>query len=91
MSVADYQIFGGRDLKVGDIVLFISLNTPQGNWSLGRITKIFPGKDGHVRVAKVQVRRNEFVIPIGTILKFSKILNCGFQYFRDFVTRFKIC
>ena len=56
-----------RDLQVGDVVLVISPNTPRGHWPLGRITEVFPGKDGHVRVAKVQVGRNELTRPISKL------------------------
>ena len=47
-----------KDLKVGDIVLVISPDTPRGHWPLGKILEIHPGKDGNVRVAKVQVGKN---------------------------------
>ena len=47
-----------QDLKVGDAVLVISPNTPRGHWPLGRVIEVYPGQDGHVRVAKVQVGKN---------------------------------
>jgi hypothetical protein len=40
-----------RDLKVGDVVLAISADKPRGHWPLGRVKEVFPGKDGHIRVA----------------------------------------
>ena len=40
-----------RDLKVGDVVLAVSSDLPRAHWPLGRITKIYQGKDNHVRVA----------------------------------------
>ena len=45
----------GRDVKVGDVVLVVSPETARGNWPLGRILETYPGKDGQVRVAKIQV------------------------------------
>ena len=42
-------------LKVGDLVLAISTEQPRGHWLLPRIIDIFPGKDAHVRAARVQV------------------------------------
>ena len=45
----------GRDIKVGDVVLVVSSDTARGNWPLGRILELYPGKDGQVRVAKIQV------------------------------------
>ena len=42
-----------RDLKFEDVVLVIQLDTPRGRWPLGRIVEVYPGRDGHTRVAKV--------------------------------------
>ena len=42
----------------------MSPKTPQGHWPLGRIVEVYPGKDGHVRVAKVQVGKEKFLRPI---------------------------
>ena len=50
-----------RDLEVGDLVLAISPDRPRGDWPLGRIVEVFPGKDNHVRVAKVQVGNKTIV------------------------------
>ena len=60
-----------RDLKVGDVVLLIQHDTPRGRWPLGRIAEVYPGRDGHARVAKVAcgvktvVRRINKLIPLG--------------------------
>ena len=53
-----------RDLEVGDLTLVISPDQPRGHRPLGRIIEVFPGKDAHVRVAKVQVRNSMMVRPI---------------------------
>lgn len=53
-----------RDVKVGELVLVISADQPRGHWPLGRVIEIFPGKDEHVRVAKVQVGQQTFMRPI---------------------------
>ena len=44
-----------RDLKVDDVVLVMSPDTNRGNWPLGRVLETYPGKDGRVRVVKIQV------------------------------------
>ena len=44
-----------RNLQVRDIVLLISADAPRGQWPLGRVIEVYPGEDGRVRVAKVQV------------------------------------
>eukprot|EP00795_Rhopilema_esculentum_P017422 gene17422-9025_t len=61
------------DLKVNDVVLIISPDTPRGNWPLGRVVKVFPGSDGHVRVVQVKVGAKEIKRPISRLcpLEFS--------------------
>lgn len=44
-----------RSLAVGDIVLAVTADTPRGRWPLGRISKVYPGQDGLVRVVDVQI------------------------------------
>ena len=44
-----------RNIQVDDVVLVMSPKTPRGHWPLGRVIEVYPGKDGHIRVAKVQV------------------------------------
>lgn len=52
------------DLKVGDVVIVMSTDTPRGKWPLGRIVKLFPGKDNKVRVVDIQVGRTVLRRPI---------------------------
>lgn len=53
-----------EDLKQGDIVLVVSPDTPRGKWPLGRVTKTFPGADGHVRAVDVQVGKTTLRRPV---------------------------
>ena len=52
------------DLKIGDIVLAISPDCPRAHWPLGRVLEVFPGQDGHVRVAKIQIGQNTVLRPV---------------------------
>ncbi len=45
-----------ENLKVGDVVIVVSPDTPRGSWPLGRVTQTFPGEDGNVRVVEVKVK-----------------------------------
>ena len=56
-----------RDVQVDDIVLVVSPDTSRGQWPLGRILEVYPGKDGHVRVVKVQVGKTEMLRPVTRI------------------------
>ena len=52
------------DLKVGDVVIVMSLDTPRGKWPLGRIVKVLPRKDSRVRIVDVQVGKTLLRRPI---------------------------
>ena len=56
-----------RDLKVDDIVLVITPDGQRGKWPIGRITKIFPGIDGHTRVVAVKIGDKEIKRPISKL------------------------
>lgn len=53
-----------RDVQVGDVMLVVSPDTSRGNWPLGRVLEVYPGKDGHVRVAKIQVGEGTLIRPV---------------------------
>ncbi|XP_074645870.1 uncharacterized protein LOC141902130 [Tubulanus polymorphus] len=53
-----------EDFKIGDIVVCVDKNTPRGQWPLGRVTEIFPGSDGHVRVVRVKIGSKQYVRPV---------------------------
>ena len=37
-----------KDIKPGNTVLVVSPDTPRGQWPLGKILEVYPGKDGHI-------------------------------------------
>jgi len=60
------RVTKGRNVpvKIGDIVLVGQDNRKRLDWPLAQIIKVFPGKDGIVRVAKVKTATGELVRPI---------------------------
>ena len=50
-----------QDLHERDVVLVLSPGTPRGPWPLARILEVYPGKDGHICVAKVQVGQHQLI------------------------------
>ena len=54
-------------------VLAVSLDSSRDHWPLCRIIEIFPGKDGYVRVATLQVGHKTLKRPVTRlcILKYS--------------------
>ena len=53
-----------RDVKVDDVVLVMGQDSPRGEWPLARVVETYPGPDGHVRVAKVQLGQQTLLRPI---------------------------
>ena len=43
-----------KSLNSGDVVLVLDQDIRCGRWPLGRVLEMYPGRDGHARVAKVQ-------------------------------------
>jgi len=53
-----------RNFVVGDVVLAVDPDTTRGKWPLGRVTRVYPGADGQVRVAEVQIANKIVKRPI---------------------------
>ncbi|XP_071504209.1 uncharacterized protein [Diadema antillarum] len=56
-----------RNLAVNDLVLVADEITPRGQWPLGKVVEVYPGKDGHVRQAQVRVGTRFFKRPIAKL------------------------
>ena len=55
---------GSREVHVGDLVYIGSDDKKRIDWPLARVVKIFPGRDGVVRVARVKTRKGELDRPV---------------------------
>ena len=53
-----------RNLQVNDLVLVVDSIQPRSHWNLGRVTKVFPGRDSLVRAAEVKTKSSNYVRPI---------------------------
>ncbi|XP_075157510.1 uncharacterized protein LOC142230767 [Haematobia irritans] len=52
------------NLKVDDMVVVRDDNLSPNEWRIGRVTKVFPGVDGKVRVAEIRTARGPLVRPV---------------------------
>ena len=50
--------------KEGDVVVIHDDNCARIHWQLGRIETLLPGRDGHVRVARVKTKNGMLIRPI---------------------------
>lgn len=55
---------GHRTFKVGEIVLVASDNVKRIAWPLAVILELIPGKDGHVRVARLRTQNGIYIRPV---------------------------
>ena len=53
-----------RDIQVGEVLFVVSPDISRGNWPLGRVLEVYPGQDGRVRVAKIEVGQGTLLRPI---------------------------
>ncbi|GBN11921.1 hypothetical protein AVEN_98211-1 [Araneus ventricosus] len=53
-------IFKKDNVKIGDMVLIKEDNVPVSNWPLGRIVKLYPGKDNIIRVVDIKTKTGIF-------------------------------
>ena len=51
---------GTANLQVDDVVLVLEPGLGRGEWPLGRIVQIYPGSDGKVRSADVEVAESQY-------------------------------
>jgi len=56
-----------QQIKIGDIVLVECDNKRKVLWPLAKVTELYPGKDGNIRVVRVKTTSGELVRPIQKI------------------------
>ena len=57
-----------RSLCVGDVVVLKGDDSPPAQWRLGRVSRVHPGPDGHVRVVTVRTAQGESLRPITRVV-----------------------
>ncbi|XP_061714619.1 uncharacterized protein LOC133523124 [Cydia pomonella] len=57
------------NIAVGDVVIVCDSNLPRGSWPKGRITALYPGRDGIVRVADIATAAGVLRRPLKKLAK----------------------
>ncbi|KAJ8021033.1 hypothetical protein HOLleu_40787 [Holothuria leucospilota] len=57
-----------RNVRVDDVVVVADPNAMRGRWNLGRVTKVFPGKDERVRNVEVKTAKGILSRPVKKIV-----------------------
>ena len=56
-----------QNFRIGDLVIVSDKDAPRSRWPLGRVTEVYPGRDGVIRTVKVSTSKNEFIRPSGIL------------------------
>ena len=62
-----------RNVQVDDVVLVVDSSVPRGSWVLGRVTEVYPDKNGLVRNVSIRTKSSTLVRPI---VKLVMVLEC---------------
>lgn len=62
-----------RPVNIGELVLIGSDNTKRLEWPIGRVVDVLPGKDGQIRLAKVETIKGCLLRPLQRLFP----LECG--------------
>lgn len=71
------------DVAIGDMVLTIEKDIQLGKWPLGKVVEVYPGPDGHVRVAKVRTARGDILRGITKLCLLEVLQFCIIMYLID--------
>ena len=56
-----------RNVRVNDVVVVENPNVVRGNWTIGKVIEVFPGKDSKVRNMRVKTSCGEYERPVNRI------------------------
>ncbi|GFU98416.1 integrase catalytic domain-containing protein [Trichonephila clavipes] len=65
-SIKSYK---NKSLNGGKIVLLEDNSKKRAYWSLARVLKLIPGRDGHIRLALIKTEHSEFLRPVQRLFR----------------------
>lgn len=58
-----------KALEIGDVVLIVDPQLPRALWPVGKVTQVFPGVDGRVRTASVDVNGKTYTRVVARLIQ----------------------
>lgn len=62
-----------RELTTDQVVLIVDPQLPCASWPIGKMTHIYPGADGHIRTAAVQVKNRTYIRPVAQLVSLPEL------------------
>ena len=62
---------GDAGLAIDDIVIHVDPNTPRGLWPLARVAELLPGRDGVVRVVRIETAKSSYTRSVHHLIRLS--------------------
>ncbi|KAL1272022.1 hypothetical protein QQF64_031038 [Cirrhinus molitorella] len=56
------------DISPGTIAMLVDPQLPRAMWLVGKVTKTFPGSDGHIRAVDIQVKNKTYTRPVARLI-----------------------
>ncbi|KAI2647089.1 Gag-Pro-Pol polyprotein [Labeo rohita] len=66
-----------QDLAVNTVVMIIDPQLPRAQWSVGRVVKLIPSADGHIRSAQVHVNDRVYLRPVAKLVRLPALPDGG--------------
>lgn len=63
------------NIQDGAIVMMVDPQLPRSAWQIGKVIKVFPGADGRVRSAEVQIQDRVYTRPITRLVVLPEVLD----------------
>lgn len=57
-----------RNISNGDVVMVVDPQVPRALWLVGKVMKIFPGSDGCIRAAEIQINDKIYTRPVARLI-----------------------
>lgn len=60
-------------IQLGTVVMIVDPQLPRASWPVGKINRVFPGADGLIRSAEVDVKDRTYVRPVSRLIRLPAV------------------
>ncbi|TWW77718.1 hypothetical protein D4764_12G0011080 [Takifugu flavidus] len=63
----------GKHLEPNQVVLIVDPQLPRALWPVGKVTATYPGADGRIRTAAIEVKDRTYIRPVARLVQLPKL------------------